>query len=178
MTELVRLTQEVWRCRATCDDLAERVAAVLSACPSGTVVSGMTAARLHGLWLPTEDSGQRIDVIVHPDVLVPAARANSRRAALRVHRRILLSDEVTLYNGVAVTTEARTWFDLARELPLSDLVAAGDSALRGTASAAELATDRHGGPRHRPGVVGARAALPLLDGRSRSRPESHLRCAW
>ena len=57
---------------------------------------------------------------------------------------------------------------------MADLVAAGDSVLRGRTTRRELelfVRDAHG----RRGVVAARAALSQLDERSRSRPESHLR---
>jgi hypothetical protein len=75
-----------------------------------------------------------------------------------------------------MTSEPRTWIDLAESFRLEDLVAAGDSVLRGTAGRYELdeAVRRAVGRR---GVLRAREALTLLDERSRSRPESHLRCA-
>jgi hypothetical protein len=59
---------------------------------------------------------------------------------------------------------------------MADLVAAGDSVLRGGTSADELAVVASRAV-HRRGIVRVRAALPLLDARSRSRPESHLRYA-
>ena len=59
---------------------------------------------------------------------------------------------------------------------MPDLVAAGDSALRSGADEHELVTVVSRAA-HRRGVRRARAALPLLDARSRSRPESHLRYA-
>jgi hypothetical protein len=59
-------------------------------------------------------------------------------------------------------------------LPVPDLVAAGDSALRGAATLTEMESIVVNS-RKCPGVVRARAALPYLDARSRSRPESHLR---
>jgi hypothetical protein len=79
-------------------------------------------------------------------------------------------------DGIPVTTEARTWLELAAELGPADLVAVGDSALRGDATIDEMLTliDR---AVHRRGVVRAREILPHLDGRSRSRPESHMRYA-
>jgi hypothetical protein len=81
---------------------------------------------------------------------------------------------MVVVNGIPVTAEARTWVDLADLLPMADLVAAGDSVLRGTTTPGELelfVRDARG----RRGVVAARRVLELLDERSRSRPESHLR---
>ncbi len=176
VSELIKVTHGVWRRPETVEDLVARAAAILSACPPGTVVSGLTAARLHGLWLPPGRIESRIEVIIHAEVPVPAARCASRRPELRARRRRLHPGETVSLDGLAITTEARTWFDLASILSLPDLVALGDSALRGTATTDELEwIVRRAG--HRPGVIRARAALPLLDRRSRSRPESHLRVA-
>ena len=81
-----------------------------------------------------------------------------------------------LLDGLPVTSVARTWLDLAEQLALPDLIAAGDCALRCGVTPEGL-LDVLSRARHRRGVVKARAALPLLNGRSRSRPESHLRYA-
>lgn len=81
---------------------------------------------------------------------------------------------MAVVDGVPATAEARTWVDLAEQLPMADLVAAGDSVLRGRTTRRELELFVRGARRRR-GVVKARAALDLLDERSRSRPESHLR---
>jgi hypothetical protein len=82
--------------------------------------------------------------------------------------------QVADMDGISVVTEARCWLDLADRLVPADLVALGDSALRGTATVEEMQmlVKR---AYHRRGVVLARRVLPLLDARSRSRPESHLR---
>jgi hypothetical protein len=175
VTELIRVTRGVWRAPDVVADLMGRVAAVLAACPDGTVVAGRSAARLHGLWLP-ESPDEPIEVIVHRDEPVPASRPGSRRRELRARRRVLLADEITYLDGIALTTEARTWLDLAERMGTADLIAAGDSALRGAATPDELVRVVRRGT-HRRGIVRARAALPLLDARSRSRPESHLRYA-
>ncbi len=80
-------------------------------------------------------------------------------------------------DGLDVTCIERTWIDIAERLTLLDVVAAGDSALRGGAGTDSLA-DAVGRGRGRRGVRAARAALTLLDARSRSRPESHLRAGF
>jgi hypothetical protein len=87
-----------------------------------------------------------------------------------------LPDEVELLDGLPVTTAARTWVDLGERLSLADLIAAGDSVLRGQVSIDELDAMARRAV-HRRGIVRVRTALPLLDKRSRSRPESHLRYA-
>ncbi len=154
------------------------MAALLSVCPVDTVVCGLTAARLHGLWLPTDldRDNEVIELNIHPGVPAPARRSASHRAHVRARRQMLAVDEVADVDGIPVTSEARTWLDLAQVLPMPDLMAAGDSALRGTATPAEI-DKLIGRATHRRGVVNARAAAELLDGRSRSRPQSHLRYA-
>lgn len=154
-------------------DLVGRVCALLAVCPDGTVVSGITAAQLHGLWLPPELNGP-VETIVHREIEVPARRSRSRRPEVRTRRQLLTDDEIVVVEGMLVTSEARTWLDLALRLAMADLVALGDSALRGAARIEEMA-DLVARAVHRPGVINARHALPLLDARSRSRPESHVR---
>lgn len=75
-----------------------------------------------------------------------------------------------------MTTIARTWLDLAALVDVHDLVAAGDSALRAGAPAADLG-ELVAAARRLRGLVRARAAAPILDSRSRSRPESRIRSA-
>ena len=175
MSELIHVSRGLWREGAEVATVAGRAAAYLAVLPAGSVLSGMTAAKVHGLWLPTVPDDV-LEFIVHPDTPLPRDRPGSRRSGLRARRRLLEPDEITVVEGLPITKEAVTWLHLADRLRLPDLVAAGDSVLRGGASLDELqGVVRRAA--HRPGVVRARQALPLLDARSRSRPESHLRCA-
>src|SRR6185437_5908335 len=136
VTELVHVTRGVWRPPLVVCDLPGRVAAVLSVYPADTVVCGLTAARLHGLWLPVDPcrDDDLIELIVHPAVPVPAQRTASRRSRVRARRQMLARDEIADIEGILVTSEASTWLDLAQVLAMPDLVAAGDSALRGAAT--------------------------------------------
>jgi hypothetical protein len=110
----------------------------------------------------------------------PPSRADrmtrTRRPEFCAHRRQLPDEDLTAKHGLVLTTPARTWRDLAGVLDLPSLVAAGDSVLRAGTSVEELTAviNRTTRCRH---VRAARIALALLDGRSRSRPESHLRVA-
>jgi hypothetical protein len=88
---------------------------------------------------------------------------------------MLRRHEWLILDGLPVTSAERTWVDLAESLSLFDLVAAGDCILRRGGDLAKLATAVRSARRRR-GIVRAREALALLDGRSASRPESHLRC--
>ena len=156
------------------DDLAACCAAVLASSADHTVVVATTAARLHGLWLPPGMDD------VHLATMTPGVAGRSmtrtKRPQFHTHRWSIAAGQTTVVRGVRVTTPARTWRDLAAYLDLPALVAAGDSVLRGGTSIDELTqTVRQAGRgRH---VRAVRTALPLLDKRSRSRPESHLRVA-
>lgn len=164
----------MWRPKENVVDLAGRCRALLSVLPTGTVVAGLAAARLHGLWLPEQREDEPVEVIMHGVGQVPRELAASERSEVHARRRQLGRAETGLVDGIPVTAEARTWVDLAEHLPMADLVAAGDSVLRGRTTKREMelfVRDARG----RRGIVAARRALELLDERSRSRPESHLR---
>ena len=157
--------------------LAARCAALLGAMPVGSVVSGVTAAALHQLWLPPQPVDAPLDITVAASGGTSDRLAYPRRAEVTAHRRRLAVADLARVDGIPLTSVARTWLDLARTLPIPDLVAAGDSALRthqvasaDLAALIESSVDRRG-------VRAARRALPMLSARSRSRPESHLRVA-
>jgi len=174
MSELVRVTRGIWRPAEQVETVAGRCAAILACAPVRSVVAGIAAARLHGFWLPQAAAGERVELILRRHAQVPRAHGASRRAEIRARRRTLAADEVVRVNGLPVTSPARTWLDLAEWLPVEDLVAAGDGVLRGGEPPAALTeVVRRAG--HRRGVVRARECIPLLNARSRSRPESHLR---
>jgi hypothetical protein len=139
------------------------------------VIGGRSAALLHSLWLPASDV-DRVEAIICRGGARPHELAASRRREVWARRRSLRPDERTIVAGLPVTSEARTWVDIAETLSVEDLVAAGDSVLRGATGLSELEAAVRAAVGRR-GVLRAREALPLLDARSRSRPESHLRCA-
>jgi hypothetical protein len=171
---LVRVARGCWIPEQFGDDLLARCIAALETSADDTVVAGTTAARVHRLWLP------QLPDEIHLATVEPGRASNAmtrtRRPELKPHRRQLTDEDVTAVGGVRVFSVARTWVDLAAVLSLPDLVAAGDSALRGLCTTEQLddMIRRNFGRR---GVRRARAALPLLNARSRSRPESHLRLA-
>lgn len=154
-------------------DPLTRLAALRTLLPAGAVFSHRTAAELHELWLPPS-AGTRVEVTVPTPR--PETTTAPQRPEVRAHRRGLLPVDVGDVAGLPVTGLGRTWCDLAEMFTLPDLVAAGDSALGAGASHEDLlgASTRRRCPRGRRRV---RAALPLLTGRSRSRPESLLRVA-
>lgn len=172
----IRIARGVHIDAAHADDLPVRCAAALSVMPPSTVVSGLTAGLLHGLWLPPSAADLPLDVSVVARGRASRAMPRPRHGEFVVHRRQITPDDIAVANGVPVTGLARTWRDLAPVLSLPDLVAAGDSVLRSGINLEALAQQSRS-VRGRPGARRANLALPLLDGRSRSRPESHLRVA-
>jgi very-short-patch-repair endonuclease len=152
----------------------DRCAALLAANPADTIAVGTTAAALHGLWLPSEPSVPEFATCQHGRLA--AAMTRSQRPELRSHRRRIGMADRTMVRGIPVTTLARTWWDLAADLSLPDLVAAGDRALQLGCSIAQI-EEQLRSMAHRRGNHAARLAAPLLDRRSKSRPESHLRVA-
>jgi hypothetical protein len=155
------------------DVRVDELAAVLASLPEDAVLSHRSAAQLWGLWIAGFDG---------IEVTSPAGDRGSRyttgvqRRSVTAHRRILPPHHVTSHLGLPVTTLVRTWLDLSALCDIHDLVAAGDSALRRGAGAAEFGELVSGARRLR-GLVRARAAVPMLDGSSRSRPESRIRSA-
>lgn len=175
MTELIRLSRGLYRPSEQLTDLDDLVAAHLSALSDTAVVGGITAGRLHGLWLPEPAADERIELL-RTKAGAPARQlARCRRREIRPRRRALERDEILVTDRFLTTTVPRTWVDLAETLSVEDLVAAGDSALRGGTTLAELREAVRRAHRRR-GVLRAREALTLLDADSRSRGESHLRC--
>lgn len=140
--------------------------------PDRGFFSHTTAAQLWGLPLP---GWARQDARLH--VSYPHGDRAVRAEGIVGHHLVVAPLELTLLDGLPVTTPVRTWCDLGTILPLEDLIAAGDRLLwfrEPFATADEL----HEMARRYPGRRGARTrrlALRLLSERSFSPPESVLR---
>lgn len=135
------------------------VAAVFAAGP-GARVSHRSAARLQGLTEPErsehvsrkEPPRATSAVVPTPIVEVSVPRKRRRRIeGVRIHRvRDLREDEVSLLDGIPVTTPARTLLDIAEELGSREVEKAYANALRRklvTPEAMRAMVERH--PDHR-----------------------------
>ena len=94
---------------------------------------------------------------------------------LRVHGDRVEDDEVALFDGVPVTTPARTALDLGCWYPTNDAVAAIDDLLRVSdlkVAEVEMLFDRCPGRR---GIQSARSAIGLADAGAQSPKETWLR---
>ncbi|WP_427005068.1 hypothetical protein [Pseudarthrobacter sp. H2] len=120
-------------------------------------------------------------------VIRPEGEAHLNRPHVIVHRMKLYEDEITVLDGIPITTPERTWLDLAEMLILDALVVAGDSCVRVPRAAFEgrdmplcsiadlqRMIDRHKGKR---GIRKAKEALRLIRVGSDSPQESLLRLA-
>ncbi|MEO9138667.1 MAG: hypothetical protein ABI345_06325 [Jatrophihabitans sp.] len=151
MAEPIRLARGLWRASEAVDDVVSRVAALLSIAPPGSVIGGWTAAQLHRLWLP-EPVPTAVELLLRRDALAPREHAHTTRPEFASRRCGLAPDDIEVLYGLPVTTAARTWVDLGARLPLADLVAVGDSALRGTTDVHTLERSI-GRARRRRGIV-------------------------
>lgn len=104
--------------------LAQRVRAV-SLITDGSAVSHVTAARLWGFPLPRR---MQADESVH--VTRPATSTAVRRKGVIGHSAVLVPGEVVMFDGVRLTSRVKTWFDLAAEIAVEDLVVIGDHLVR------------------------------------------------
>ncbi|WP_404496516.1 DUF559 domain-containing protein [Arthrobacter sp. GAS37] len=160
----------------------ESAARALSAATSGAWISHVTAARLRCSCLPPwlADSTE-----LH--LSKPRSVPGARRKGVIGHRVIAAENEVESVDGIRISTRPRTWLDMARLLPLNDLVCMGDELIRVPRQALEgrdtpFATleelralvERHPNLQ---GVVRARQALELMRVGADSAPESLLRLA-
>jgi hypothetical protein len=147
-----------------------------------SILASLSAARIWGHPLPSYRNGDwRIHIARCPGFSVP------RRANVVGRLLTFLPEEVVEYDGVRVTSPARTWLDLASELKLPDLVAAGDFLIcrhdaefpypkEALCSIEQLQrmVARHPGMR---GVRAARHALDLVRIGADSAPETLMRLA-
>ncbi|CCQ47639.1 putative uncharacterized protein [Pseudarthrobacter siccitolerans] len=120
-------------------------------------------------------------------IIRPEGAAHLNRPHVIVHRMKLYDDEVTVHQGIPVTTPERTWLDLAELLSVDELVVAGDSCVRvprpefegrdmPLCNIADLQRmiDRHKGKR---GLRKAKEAIKLVRVGSDSPQETLLRLA-
>ena len=160
----------------------EGAARALSAVSPGAWISHVTAARLRSQLLPPwlADSTE-----LH--LSKPRALPAVRRKGIFGHTVLAREDEVELVDGIRLSTRSRTWLDLARDLPLDDLVSMGDELIRiprvdfegrtepyDTLAGLRALVARHPNLQ---GIVRAREALELMRVGADSAPETLLRLA-
>jgi hypothetical protein len=144
-------------------DFLVRVRAACAAVGPHATVGGETAALLWGLeGLPeaTADGPIRL--------WVPADATVRPRAGIVLKHTTLHADEITILDGIPVTTPSRTVTDLARWRKLTEAVVIADSALRLTACTRSQLLEAAARLRGQRGAVGARRVVQLARARTRS----------
>jgi hypothetical protein len=94
-----------------------------------------------------------------------SARTATPRTLLRLEPAELLTADIQVWSGLAVTTAARTVIDCLRELPLPDAVAIADAALRTGSVSPQSLHQLRVAQRGWPYITNADRALPILDAR-------------
>lgn len=164
---------------------------------TGTVADNVRAyCRLDPVSVLTHSTGARIFCICLPawldhdwriHIARPADGWKPRRRNVVGHQLSFKSGEVMMFDGVRLTSPARTWLDLASLLNVDELVAAGDSIVVGHGDEfpvprTPLATipDLQRIVGHHPGMRGvkkARLALDMIRVGADSAPETMMRLA-
>jgi hypothetical protein len=134
------------------DSIQIRAQALGLVLPEHAAFSHETAALLCELPVPRFDG--ELDIMVPADAVVPQLRGTDGHTGLD-------PADVIVTRGVRVVHPERTFFHLASELRLDDLVALGDAALRRWCTLEQL-TVRAADMTRRRGIVLARQALPLI----------------
>jgi very-short-patch-repair endonuclease len=126
-------------------------------------VAGLSAAALHGTkWIESALPAELI-------------RIGDEVPGIVIHRDTLVEDEMCVIDGMAVTTPARTAFDLGRRGRLEIAVIRLDAlacATRLQRRHVDPLVDRHRGAR---GIVQLRQAVDLMDGGAESPQETRTR---
>jgi very-short-patch-repair endonuclease len=117
--ELHRVHQGVYAVGRPTLTLHGRFSAAVLSCGPGAALRHSAAGVLLGV---LKERGFRIDVTV------PGSGGRRRRGAVIIHRSSLPAQDVTTKHGIAVTTPARTFVDLADVLPRRRLERALDEA--------------------------------------------------
>jgi hypothetical protein len=155
------------------DSIEFRAEALSLVVPASAIVTDRTAAWLHQVDILARSAVHQMP----PIEIYSRAGSRLRRPDVSSGERRLREEDVTVVNGVLVTTKLRTAFDLGRRLNRFHALAALDALLRAGVQRTELlaGVERFRGER---GVVQLRHLVPLADPRPESPPESVLRLHW
>ena len=101
-----------WGVRATKEATAEEsFKALMKRLPDHAFAVGETAARLHGLPMPV--GSDHDTVLAIPQIGVPKGKPKIRAYNISSRQMTLQNSELTVQNGVRITTLERTWYDLS-----------------------------------------------------------------
>jgi len=150
--------------------LEARCAALQERLPAHAFFSGITAARLIGVPLPTQhELSQAVHVAVPPPHTAPTGKG--------VIGHQLGTSSWQYWHGIRVSTPGRAWCELASALTIDELVAAGDYLISWelTLISQRELCELVGRMPARRGIRKLRVAVELLHDRSGSVKETQLR---
>ncbi|GAA1702634.1 hypothetical protein GCM10009745_57420 [Kribbella yunnanensis] len=161
------------------DPVRQRILDAVAVMPYGGVVGGWASAYLQGVTVLDGGWGSAIAAqgrLGEPVLVAIPPNTVVNRPGIRSLRAALEPEDVVQVAGVPCTAGARTAYDLMRFAPdLTEAVVAGDGLVHaGLVDATAIAAYEAAHSRRR-GVRQLRDALPLLNGRAASPPESRLR---
>jgi hypothetical protein len=182
----VRISGGIYAHRSSADDPQTRIGALrlLQADAPSVIVSGRTAAWLHGAWLPSP--GQCLPL----DVTRPVRAAGTAAGGLDRRRLVLrgtpdsqlaptgwraLDEDVVTVDGLRVTSTLRTCFDLMRGRSLVEAVVVADAFAWHCAVPVGLQSGYLSSRQRWPGIRAARQAVSLAVDGARSPGETRLR---
>src|SRR4051794_32439061 len=166
--DVARLSRDTYLPADDAPDLRTRLPAVLMTAQTGAVLSHDTAAAMWKVQIPLRPETDAVHLTVPPG---SKARNRSDR---RLHRAVLLPDDVERRWGLDVTTPARTWRDLAAVLEPAALLAVTDQLLDVLCRPADLERALARRPTG-PGSLRGRRVLAVADPEVDSPMESVLR---
>ena len=164
-----RLVQGVYADPALHLDHRLRACGVALLLPPGTAIGGHSAAAWHGA--PFAGVHDPVTVVRPPGVEWKGPRQ------VRVHRTDLAPADIVETDDGPVTNALRTAWDVATLEPLGTAVAALDAMVRACSFALRDLEDLAAAGVGRWGVARVRRAVPLVDPRAESAPESKVRVA-
>ena len=152
--------------------LLDRCLAFQTRMPDDAFFCSVTAAAVMGLPLPFE-----LENFPLLHVAVPSPSRGLTARGVVGHKVGLMGGDVRLWHGIRISSPERAWCELSSALRLPEFVAVGDYLIHWrspltTTEALAAAAARYPGRRGQPLI---RAAVPLLDGRAESPPESVFR---
>lgn len=161
-----RVFRDVYTMAAEPDSHELRCRAAALIAPAGAVITGRSAATLHGVPLARPHDPVQL--------VIPEAARFQHRSGLDVQRRQIGPDDSRPWTRTPVATPLRLGLDLVLGRGLLRGVADLDAVIRaGLVDADELrSVTRH---RRERGIVVARRAIELVDPRAESQPESTVR---
>jgi hypothetical protein len=151
------------------DSLLNRSIALSHASPDDSFLCGISAAALLGAPLPPHLQD------CPPSNATPAGGSHLHRSTARGRRLDITADELVSVDGILVTSPARTILDLAAELSVPDLVAAGDALMRRWGTSHEELSRALTRRLRYTGKVRARDTISILTPLSESPQESRMR---